>query len=323
MTQTRSLAALSALPGSGRTFIRGDASIGLCNRSHAQWRKLGQTVVRTNDRDCRVSDELAIRGASEICSATSQPARSDFAGTGSRAKIAAAAPLTKNFASEVVAQFPSYVALIHVGTNVAGRAVQSPVDGIGLHRHRGGRRLLLVQHTITARKALRRKWLTPAKGDVATKLTILAAEQKRGEVRAATLVLCSTADADEELIRDVHEAAGAAVAVDIWPGSRIADFLDRHPEGQWLRQCAFGTAAVRLSLSQGRAIARQSLDNYLPLFPRDEMVARARSGARRVRARCPRHLVRDRRLRSWEECSASPSRRLLDRRCRYCDRARS
>lgn len=169
----------------------------------------------------------------------------------------------------------AYAALIHVGTNVAGRAVRSPIDGIGLRRRRGGRRLLLVQHTITARKALRRKWLDPKEGDVGKALAILATERKRGAVRAATLVLCSAADPDEELIRDVHEAVGAALDVDIWPGSRIADFLDRHPEGQWLRQCAFGTEAVRLSLSQARAIARQSLDDFLPLVPRDEVVARA------------------------------------------------
>ncbi|WP_189417266.1 hypothetical protein, partial [Mesorhizobium sp. M1C.F.Ca.ET.193.01.1.1] len=57
--------------------------------------------------------------------------------------------------------------------------------------------------------------------------------------------------------------------------SRIADFLDRNPEGQWLREQYFGTPASRLSASQARTISRQSLDEYLPLVDRADMIPRA------------------------------------------------
>ena len=170
---------------------------------------------------------------------------------------------------------PAYAALIHVGTNEDGRTVRSPVDGIELRVHRGSRRLLLIQHTITARQGLRRKWLAPADGDLIRAKVIADAERERGTVRQAMLVLCSSVDPDQELIRDVYAAAGDDLEVDIWPGSRIADYLDRDPEGQWLRQQEFGTDAVRLSESQARDIARRSLADYLPLVPRDDIVARA------------------------------------------------
>ncbi len=159
----------------------------------------------------------------------------------------------------------AYASLLHVGTNVNGRTVRSPVDGIGIRIHHGARRLLLVQHTITARNGLRRKWLDEKEGDVAKAKAIFGQEVSRGTVRDATLVLTSTFDPDEKLIRDVHAAAGEGMRVDLWPASRIADFLDRNPEGQWLRREQFGTEAVRISASQARAISRQSLDGYLPL----------------------------------------------------------
>lgn len=170
---------------------------------------------------------------------------------------------------------PAYNAIIHVGTNVDGRTVRSPVDGIDLRLHRGSRRLLLIQHTITAKQGLRRKWLAPEDGDLAKAKAIADAERERGAVREVTLVLCSSMDPDQELVREVNAVAGDDLAVDIWPGSRIADFLDRDPEGQWLREQEFGISAVRLSASQARDIARHSLADYLPLVRRNDIVARA------------------------------------------------
>lgn len=170
---------------------------------------------------------------------------------------------------------PAYASLIHVGTNTVGRTVRSPVDGVGIRTHRGTRRLLLVQHTITARKGLRRKWLDPKDGDLSKAKEIFAAETRRKAVREATVVLTTTVDPDEGLVRDVHAAAGEGLKVDLWPGSRIADFLDRDPEGQWLRQQQFGTVAGRLSASQAREISGQSLDDYLTLVARDDIVPRS------------------------------------------------
>lgn len=177
------------------------------------------------------------------------------------------------------AAVPAYASLLHVGTNASGRAVRSPVDGIDIHVHRGGRHLLLVQHTITARKGLRQKWLDDKSGDVAKAKAIFDKEVARGAIQDATLVLTCTIDPDEALIRDVHAAVGNGLKIDLWSASRIADFLDRNPEGQWLRKQQFGTESIRLSASQALAISKQSLNSYLPLVSRDDTVPRTLDAA--------------------------------------------
>jgi hypothetical protein len=177
------------------------------------------------------------------------------------------------------AAVPAYASLLHVGTNASGRAVRSPVDCIGICVHRGGRHLLLVQHTITARKDLRQKWLKDESGDIAKAKAIFDEEVARKAIQDATLVLTSTTDPDEALIRDVHAAVGERLRIDLWSASRIADFLDRDPEGQWLRQQQFGTESIRLSASQARAISKQSLNDYLPLVARGDTVPRTLDAA--------------------------------------------
>lgn len=170
---------------------------------------------------------------------------------------------------------PAYSSFVHVGTNIDGRAVRSPVDGIAIDTADGNRRLLMAQHTITARKDLRAKWLDQTNGDVTKAQAILAQERARNSVQHGTLVLTTTCDPSEDLIRDVYATAGSALAIDLWSASRIADFLDRHPEGQWLREQQFGDPATRLSPSQMREIAAKSLADYLPLVSRDEAVPRS------------------------------------------------
>lgn len=174
---------------------------------------------------------------------------------------------------------PAYASIIHVGTNADGRAVRSPVDGITIYRSEGNRRLLMAQHTITARRGLRAKWLDKTTGDVVKAKRILAEELDRNAVKGATLVLACSCEPSEDLIRDVHAAAGPALTVDLWPASRIADFLDRHPEGQWLRARQFGDPATRLSRSLASEVSRISVADYLPLVSRADEVSRSLDAA--------------------------------------------
>ena len=173
------------------------------------------------------------------------------------------------------AAVPAYASLIHVGMNAAGRTVRSAVDGIYIDCHHDGSSLLLVQHTITARNGLRQKWLNDKNGDVVKAKAIFKKEIARNSIQNATLILTSTSDPDELLIRDINAAVGDGLKVDLWAASRIADFLDRNPEGQWLREQQFGTDSTRISVSQARAISKQSLNNYLPLVARGDTVPRA------------------------------------------------
>ncbi len=85
------------------------------------------------------------------------------------------------------AAVPAYASLLHVGTNASGRAVRSPIDGIDIRVHRGNRHLLLVQHTITARKGLRRKWLNDKTGDCEELTSLFIALCRASKIPARTV----------------------------------------------------------------------------------------------------------------------------------------
>jgi len=169
---------------------------------------------------------------------------------------------------------PLYASLAHVGTNAAGRAVRSPVDGIGVAYAGGSRRLILTHHTITGLKALRAKWLDPIDGDIAKSLRIARAEKGRAAFCQASLVLTTPFEPGEDLIRDAQALAGDALQLDIWTGSRLAGFLDHDPEGQWLRSVYFKAEQARLSASKLKAICEESLNSYLPHDDRTLVVSR-------------------------------------------------
>lgn len=166
---------------------------------------------------------------------------------------------------------PRYTSLIETGTNVDGRAVVSPVDGIAVGR--SGARTLLFQHTTTRSRGLRRKWLGPD-GDLPKAMAIARSERERGAPSPATLVLATSDEPGEDLVRDAFRSAGTELEVDIWSASRIVAFLDNDPEGQWLRRRHLGFAETRLSASALRAIGRESVAGHLPLVPRDTLVNR-------------------------------------------------
>lgn len=167
-----------------------------------------------------------------------------------------------------------YNALAHVGINKAGRAVRSPVDGIRCAFDASGRRLFLVQHTITARAGLRRKWLNADDGDLAKCAAIVRAERRRGKLDAAIFIATAAAEPDEELIRDLTAAAAPMMTVDLWPASRIAAFLDNDAEGQWIRSRYWDREQTRISPSRLDTISEESLGHYLPLVPRETIVDR-------------------------------------------------
>jgi ABC-type oligopeptide transport system ATPase subunit len=174
---------------------------------------------------------------------------------------------------------PSYRAIVHVGTNAGGKTVRSPVDGIDIRLPFGSKHLILVQHTITASKGLRKKWLGELDGDLIKAKALADQEFARGAIERATLILSTANDPDESLVRDIHAVSGNRLEVDFWPGSRIADFLDRNPEGQWIRKLHLGSPAVRLSWSQLREVSSLSLQSYLPQVPRSELIERAEAPA--------------------------------------------
>lgn len=175
---------------------------------------------------------------------------------------------------------PLYALVSHPGVNAEGKTVKSPVDGIAFVPGAVPPHMIVIHHTTTAAKDLDGKWLhdpgtvktrskggkpTEPPGDVTKTADIVADERTRTPDLKATLVLTSNQDPGQEIVRDVH-AAGvpAGLAIDIWPRSRIADFLDNDPDGQWLRRQYLGIEQERISESLLRELSVTSLEATAP-----------------------------------------------------------
>jgi hypothetical protein len=153
--------------------------------------------------------------------------------------------------------------LVHPGVNAEGKTVKAPVDGITFVPGAHPPQMIAVHHTICAARDLTKKWLhdpatvkprrrgarpTAPPGDIVKTIQIVAEERKRTPDLEATLILTTNQEPDETLVRDVHATgAAAALSIEIWSRSRLADFLDNEPQGQWLRSQFLGIDQLRLS----------------------------------------------------------------------------
>ncbi|CAE6732681.1 hypothetical protein [Paraburkholderia nemoris] len=181
--------------------------------------------------------------------------------------------------------------LSHPGVNADGKTVKSPVDGIAFVPGAVPPQMIAVHHTICAAKGLEKKWLhDPAKvksrgrgkpptapaGDVMKTIEIINEEKERTPSLQATLILTTNQEPGENLVRDVHAAgASAGIAIDIWSRSRLADFLDNEPRGQWLRRQFLGTDQVLLSEEMLSELSRKSLEVCCPPDEPEAWVERA------------------------------------------------
>ena len=137
--------------------------------------------------------------------------------------------------------------LIHTGINAEGKPVPSPIDGITVLSGSSPPRFIMLQHTTTARVALRSKWIGE-NGDIGKAAERIARERERTPNTRLTLILTTNRVPDEALVRDAHACAHAAdIELDIWDQSRLADFLDHNPDGQWFRKIYLGIDQQRLS----------------------------------------------------------------------------
>ncbi len=144
-------------------------------------------------------------------------------------------------------------------------------------------RFLFVQHATTDRNQLEKKWLhdhttvKPRKNNKKTQPSesddgdLLKAGQEAKKIKTkfpdaqCTVILATNQHLPQgiDLITKVEEKATTlGVDVDIWEQSKIADFLDSTPEGQWLRKEYLGVNAEMLSESLLGDLCKQSLANY-------------------------------------------------------------
>lgn len=174
---------------------------------------------------------------------------------------------------------PIYGSLVHTGVNKSGKTVKAPLDGLCFVQGAAPPHMIAFHHTITARKDLSKKWLldpagvkprksqksTPVAGDLIKTGKLVAEERKRTANLLVTLVLTTNQEPDEVLVRDVMAAGHKhGLEIDIWSLSRLSDFLDNEPSGQWLRHTFLNIDQELLSEELLLELSQSSLNHYLP-----------------------------------------------------------
>ena len=174
---------------------------------------------------------------------------------------------------------PTYRPLAHPGVNVAGKTVKSPLDGICFVQGSDPPRMIAVQHTITGRDDLEKKWLhdpskvkprkgsrpTAPAGDLIKTAELVVEERSRTPNLRVTLVLTTNEEPGEALVRAV-EAAGRdrELEIDLWPRSRLCHFLDNQPTGQWIRRSFLNIEQEQLSIELLHELSKKSLEIHSP-----------------------------------------------------------
>lgn len=177
---------------------------------------------------------------------------------------------------------PRYRGLVHPGVNSDGRTVKSPVDGITFLLGTSEPHAVYVHHTITAQYGLERKWLldptqvktrtgrksTASPGDLIKTGEVLAEHRKKINPLPATLILTTCHEPDADLVCTLKaEALKLDLEIDLWSGSRLAQFLDSKPAGQWIRRKYLQIEAELISMPLLAELSRKSIESYAP---RDE-----------------------------------------------------
>jgi len=157
---------------------------------------------------------------------------------------------------------PNCTNLIHTGINAEGKPIRSPIDGITLIPGSSPPRFVMIQHTTDARTKLRGKWMGDGE-DIAKAATLINQERQRAPEAQLTLILTTNRIPNEDVFRDAHTFANSLdIDLDIWDRSRLSDFLDNTPDGQWLRHIYLGISQERLSFDLLAAISEQSANSF-------------------------------------------------------------
>ena len=182
-----------------------------------------------------------------------------------------------------------YENLTHTGMNTHGKTVKGPVDGIAFVPEEKPPHMVTAHHASGARDGLRKKWLhdplqvvprkgskpTAPTGDVIKVVKIVEEERSRTPGLRATLALTTNKEPPEDLTRDVEDTGNDhGISIDIWSCSRIAHYLDNHPDGQWLRKTFLGIEQQRLSKQLFRQLSLASLESLNLMAQEDSLIDR-------------------------------------------------
>lgn len=180
-----------------------------------------------------------------------------------------------------------YGNLTQPGINAEGKPIQSPVDAVAFVPGSNPPHMVAAHHT--TQDDLRKKWLhdpstvTPRKGaksaapagDLLKTAGIVNEERTKTPGLRVTLALTTNEEPAEDVTREAERTAlSYGIVLDIWSRSRIANYLDNDPNGQWLRRKYLRIEQERLSRDLLRDLAKKSLDAYEPKVQKAELVSR-------------------------------------------------
>lgn len=180
---------------------------------------------------------------------------------------------------------PDCHAVIHEGANADGKPIASKIDAFAIVPGSHPARCVLVACTTEKRKGIKAKWLfdhqnpegyqgdfkqgpkrrkTPeAKDDGDLPKAIRDAAEKRKELPNAKfkVYLVTNLHGVGELQTAVKAAGdNAGIETEIVDGSRLADFLDMNPKGEYVGAHFFGTPVKHVSLDLLKQIGGSSLE---------------------------------------------------------------
>ena len=155
------------------------------------------------------------------------------------------------------AMVPLYFSVVQSGVNVRGQSIKDPVDGICFSTDNFGiRYAVAVEHTITRREGLERKWLSEKDGDVVKAARRL---EKWADYRRKIVLTCSSTVSSDLVDKIEQYGSERGLEIDIWDNSRLSQALDTNPDGQYIRSQAFGVPQTRLSKELALEISDRQL----------------------------------------------------------------
>jgi hypothetical protein len=181
---------------------------------------------------------------------------------------------------------PDCAPLIHLGINSVGKTIVSPIDGFARVPGSNPSKYVTAAFTTVASNKLEQKWLNAGIDTPATSRgrkrratggsarasepgDLIKAEGAAAKLRVADptakfiVYLCTNQSLSDEIMQKALAAAQQLnVEVRFLEQTRLRDFLDTKPEGQWLRREHLGIEADQVSLDLLKDATAASLVHY-------------------------------------------------------------
>jgi hypothetical protein len=172
-----------------------------------------------------------------------------------------------------------YLNTSHLGVNPKGSTVKAPLDGFSFYEEDGELGIAGLEHTTTEIKNLHTKFLkdlatvkpkdpkkgpTGNEGDLRKAIDVINSyRSKYQDIKKATVALVSTLDPKPETILEAKALTKLNnIDLELYGGTRLADYLDTTSKGQYLRKLYLDEKPDKLSLELLREISEKQINYY-------------------------------------------------------------